>query len=133
MVKNNSGLGCLISFVALGFFLLFYNRVMIFSPFFITIMVGVVLVSIMLFSLGIKSRSEGNNDLNIKNSSVKYHRNSTNPYVLQNNNNTLQTQVVQKEIVKQKPIISNYCQFCGVKRENDAIYCHNCGTKLDLE
>lgn len=133
MAKNNSGLGCLIAFVMLGFFLLFYNRIMIFSPFFMTLMVGVIALGVLFFVIGIKSSLEGNPPFNKIKSLDNYQRTPINPYIQQNNKNTLQHQVIQKEVVKKKPIISNYCQFCGERREKDAIYCHNCGTKLDLD
>ena len=58
---------------------------------------------------------------------------SQNPYILHTNPKINPERAVRNEKEIQSPPKIRYCQFCGVRREEDAIYCHNCGTKLDFE
>jgi len=47
-----------------------------------------------------------------------------NPYIIQNIRK-IDIQEDTKEVIR-----AQYCQYCGVKIERDANYCHNCGTNL---
>ena len=131
MDKNNSGISCLIAFIGLGLFLLFYNRIMIFSPFFIMMIVGVVVLCIMISALGIKSSYEGKSPYKKEVPPNNYQNISRNPYVIKRVNECEPKIVEKKQIVKEPLNITRYCPFCGVLRERDAIYCYNCGTRLD--
>lgn len=55
-----------------------------------------------------------------------------NPYKIRNSIQEQPTESIYKEITQEIPIVSeiNYCKYCGAKVERDAIFCHQCGTKL---
>jgi len=131
MDKNNSSLGWLIAFILLGFFLLFYNRIMIFSPFFMMMMVVVIVLCIMISALGIKSSYEGNRQSKKKVPTINYQNRSRNPYLIKRVEESEPKIVEKKEIIKEPLNITHYCPFCGVLRERDTIFCYNCGTRLD--
>jgi len=136
MTENNSGLGCLIGFIVLGVMILFYNRIMFFSPMFMTIFIGIIAVCILISMIGIKSSHEGKAQYKKSKTPINYQNTLKNPYVLnkvQDSNSRRIENSVELEDIRGTPKIAHYCQFCGVKRDVDAIYCHNCGTRLDLE
>ena len=131
MDKNNSGISCLIAFIGLGLFLLFYNRIMIFSPVFIMMIVGVVVLCIMISALCSKDSNEAKNQYRKEIPNTVYQNTLRNPYITKRVEESKPKIVEKKEIVKEPPNITRYCPFCGVLRERDAIYCYNCGTRLD--
>jgi len=131
MDKNNSGLGCLIGLIALGFFLLFNNRIMIFNPVFLTLIAAVVILCIIVSVLGSKSSNKGNNQYRKEFPITNYHTTSRNPYVIKRVEESKPRMVEEKEMVKESLNVTRYCPFCGILREKDSIYCHNCGTRLD--
>lgn len=134
MAKSNSGLGCLIALVVLGFFMLFYNRFMFFSPMFIMIIIGIVMISIIFSSISRRGSYERNIQYREKNSNVSNQRTLRNPYINHyvQDSSPRKVQEFNEDFIS-RPENSRYCQYCGVKREEGAIYCHNCGTKLTLD
>jgi hypothetical protein len=134
MTKSNSGLGCLIVFVGLGFFLLFNSRFMFFSPMFIMIIIGIVMISIITSAMHRKDPYEGSVQYRKQDSNISYQNPRRNPYIMtyvQDSNQGI-TPKINEEVIT-KPENTRYCQYCGVEREEEAIYCHNCGTKLTLD
>lgn len=126
MYQKSSIIGliiCLISFVVFGFIFVFrpfigYNFFPLFPIFFIFIFI----------IIGAAASIE-----NSKSKQRYYYKNFhspqiplKNPYIRENVRN-IEIQEDNKEIIQPQ-----YCQYCGVKIERDANYCHNCGTKLSI-
>jgi hypothetical protein len=134
MVKNNSGIGCLIALLGLGFFLFFNSRLMFFSPMFIMIIIGIVMISVIASAIHRKSSYEGNIQISTQDTNVSYQNPRKNPYIMTyvQDSNPRNVQKYNEDIIT-KTENTRYCQYCGVKREEGAIYCHNCGTKLTLD
>ena len=134
MTKNISGIGCLIALVGIGFILFFYNRFMFFSPMFIMIIIGIVIISIITSSIHRKDSYEGSIQYRKQDSNISYQNTRRNPYIITYAQDSNQGNIpkINEEVIT-KPEDTHYCQYCGVKREEEAIYCHNCGTKLTLD
>jgi hypothetical protein len=131
MAKNSSsGLGCLIAFFGFGFFLLFINRSFISAPMFLMMFGGIFIFCIIISVANFKGKSETQRRKDLQSIDQNI---SQNPYILRTTHETNPERIVRKEEDIQNPPKILYCQFCGVRREEDAKYCHNCGTKLDFE
>ena len=127
MHQKNSAVGvviCLISFVLFGLF--FGLRPFIgfsFFPMFPAIFIFIFIIIAAATSVE-----------NSKNRQKNYYNNQTysqvplkNPYIIQNTRKI----EIQEDTEETKEIIrAQYCQYCGVKIDRDANYCHNCGTNL---
>ena len=135
MPKNNSVVGSLIGlvvFIGIGVFFLFGVgpfRFLNFFPFFPRIFI-IICISI-----------AGAASANAKRSNCcdpkQYNRNQyyrpevprSNPYTVKTSNSPVVRQIpIENDEPEQ--IIAKYCQYCGTKKDRNAIYCHNCGTKL---
>ncbi len=136
MAHRNSGVGCLVGVVLLGIFMMFYNNLGFFyypfSPMFITMIAGIVIIVVMISAISSKASHKGNNNNHIINNiPINYDHTFKNPYIIANAQKTIPVVIEQKsESLEKSPTIAQYCQFCGVKRERDSIFCHNCGTRL---
>ena len=117
-------------FFGFGFFLLFVNRTFISAPMFLMMISGVLVLCIIISAVNFKNPSE---NLRRKDPRSIDHNVSQNPYILRTTHEINHERVVRKKEDIQSPPKILYCQFCGVRREEDATYCHNCGTKLDFE
>jgi len=55
-----------------------------------------------------------------------------NPYRIRNSIQKQPEEPIHREIEREIPVVSdiNYCKYCGANVERDAIFCHQCGTKL---
>ncbi|MFX1389839.1 MAG: hypothetical protein ACFE9Z_07260 [Promethearchaeota archaeon] len=55
-----------------------------------------------------------------------------NPYNVNYNKQKLEEESKYTKSFQEEPVVlnTNYCRFCGSKIEGEAIYCHQCGTKL---
>jgi len=53
----------------------------------------------------------------------------SNPYIAKSSSSSKVRPVYIEDAEPEKPI-TNFCQYCGTKKDRNAIYCHNCGTKL---
>ena len=55
-----------------------------------------------------------------------------NPYIIRDSTSKPFEESISKEIKQEIPIIPdiNFCRYCGSKIDRDAVFCHQCGTKL---
>ena len=53
----------------------------------------------------------------------------SNPYIVKPSSSFTVRQIPIEDDEPEQPI-ANFCQYCGTKKDRNAIYCHNCGTKL---
>ena len=134
MAKNSSVIGCLIALLGLGFFLFFNTRFMFFSPMFIMIIIGIVMISVIASAIHRKGSYEGSMQISKQDRNVYYQNPRKNPYIMTyvQDSNPRNVQKYNEDIIT-KTENTRYCQYCGVKREEGAVYCHNCGTKLTLD
>lgn len=133
--------GLLIFFMVLGvFFFIFFNR---FSGFTIipiwTIIIGLggLILIITIISVIASSMSAPPKKVNQEHiKSYQYQPpepyQQSNPYIVRNSIQSQPEEPIYKEIIQEVPVVSdiNYCKYCGAKVERDAIFCHQCGTKL---
>ena len=54
----------------------------------------------------------------------------TNPYIFKAPSSSTVRPIFIDDGEPEKPK-TNFCQYCGTKKERNAIYCHSCGTKLE--
>ena len=52
-----------------------------------------------------------------------------NPYIVKSTRNAPVRQIFVEDVEPEVPK-TNFCQYCGTKKDRNAVYCHNCGTKL---
>ncbi|MFX1588926.1 MAG: zinc ribbon domain-containing protein [Promethearchaeota archaeon] len=112
---------CLISFVLFGLF--FALRPFIgfsFFPMFPAIFIFIFIIIAAATSVENSKKTQKNyyNNQNYTQAPLK------NPYIIQNTRK-IEIQEDTREIIR-----AQYCQYCGVKIDRDANYCHNCGTNL---
>ena len=135
MSRNNSIIGSivgLIIFLGFGVFFLFGLspfRLFTFIPFF-----PMIFIIIIIGIVGAASASSRRSTY----CSPKYHsqyQNYTpevpraNPYIVKTSNSSTVRPIYIEDAKPEKPI-ANFCQFCGTKKDTNAIYCHDCGSKL---
>ena len=135
MGKNNSSIGCLIGLVILGLFMLLYNRLgyfyLPFSPMFITMIAGILIIGIMISAINSKHSNRGQSKDYVGLNPTINQIHLTNPYIIKSNQDSIPKERRQEfKTLPNEEKSAQYCQFCGVKREKDSIYCHNCGTRL---
>ncbi len=143
MSKNNSTVSSLIGsligliiFVGFGaFFLLRFSpftflRIMPFFPMiFIIIIIGIA------GSASARSRRAKHSTCCSPKSNNQYQYSTTvvprsNPYIVKSSNSSTVRPIYIEDVEPEKPK-ANFCQFCGTKKDRNAIYCHSCGTKLE--
>ena len=54
----------------------------------------------------------------------------TNPYIVKAPSSSTVRPIFIDDVEPEKPK-TNFCQYCGTKKERNAVYCHSCGTKLE--
>lgn len=124
MHQRNSAAGIVICIISLVLFGLFFGlRPLIgfsFFPMFPAIFIFIFIIIAAATSVG-----------NSKNRHKNYYNNQNysqvplkNPYIVQNARK-IEIQEDTKELIR-----ARYCQYCGVKIDRDANYCHSCGTNL---
>ena len=122
-------------------FWLFFDPVdgFVFIPVWI-IIIGFCVFFIIIGIAAAVASSMSSSTQNIKEEHMK-HMNSienqerilqVNPYRVQNSIQNQQETVLFKEMERDIPVISdiNYCRYCGEKVDRDAIFCHQCGSRL---
>ncbi|UCC20291.1 MAG: zinc ribbon domain-containing protein [Promethearchaeota archaeon] len=141
---RSRGAGALVAvvifFLIFGvFFFMFFNRMngfvipiwLILGGFGVfLIILAVIVTSAVSMSQTVKKSKEA--PFNSYNYSPQVQTQQKNPYIIQDSNQNQQNKIPYVEIKKEIPVVSdtNYCRYCGAKVERDAVFCHQCGTKL---
>jgi len=136
MPRNNSIVGSivgLIIFLGFGVFFLFglspftFFGIMPFFPmiFFIIIIGGIV---------GAASASSRRSSCCSPKSQNQYQYYSqevprTNPYIVKTSSSSTVRPIYIEDAEPEKPK-AYFCQYCGTKKDRNAIFCHSCGSKL---
>jgi len=135
MSRNNSIIGSivgLIIFFGFGIFFLFGLspfRLFTFIPFFPMIFI-IIIIGIVGAASASSRRStwcspKSHNQYQYYTSEVP----RSNPYIVKTSNSSAVRHIYIEGAKPEKPI-ANFCQFCGTKKDKNAIYCHDCGSKL---
>ena len=143
MPRNNSGIGCCI--IGLIFFLGFgvfsSLRSSSFSLYNIMPLFPMIFVIFIIVVVGAASTSSKRSK-HSKNStccSPKSHNQNqyitpkvprSNPYIVKASSTSTVRPIYIEDAKPEKPK-TNFCQYCGTKRDRNAIYCHSCGIKLE--
>lgn len=133
MPRNNSVIGSLVGlivFVGIGaFFLLgitpfrFLNIFPFLPIIFIIVIMGIAVATAAKRSSCCEPKSYNQN---------RYYTQEipkSNPYNIKTSSNSVVRPIYIEDDEPESPQ-SNYCQYCGTRRDINAKYCHNCGTKL---
>ncbi|MFX1269512.1 MAG: zinc ribbon domain-containing protein [Promethearchaeota archaeon] len=124
MHQRNSAAGIIICMISLLLFGLFFGlRPIIdfsFFPMFPAIFIFIFIIIAAATSVGNSKKRYKNYYTSQNYSQVPL----KNPYIIENTRE-IEIQEETKEIIR-----TQYCQYCGVKIDRDANYCHNCGTNL---
>ncbi len=135
MSRNNSIIGSivgLIIFLGFGIFFLFGLspfRLFTFIPFFPMIFI-IIIIGIAGAASASSRRStccspKFNNQYRYYTPEVP----RSNPYIV-NTSSSSTVRPIYIEDAEPEKLIANFCQFCGTKKDKNAIYCHDCGSKL---
>ncbi|MFW9947309.1 MAG: zinc ribbon domain-containing protein [Candidatus Odinarchaeota archaeon] len=122
MHQRNSVAGiviCMISFVLFGLFFAFRPFIgFSFFPMFPAIFIFIFIIIAAATSVENSKKTQRNyyNNQNYSQVPLK------NPYIIQNKRE-IEIQEETREVIR-----AQYCQYCGIKIDPDANYCHNCGT-----
>jgi hypothetical protein len=135
MPRNNSIVGTIIGlifFLGFGVFFLFG-----FSPFtFISIMpfFPMIFIIVIIGIVGAASANSRRSTCCSPKSENHYQYNTpevprSNPYVVKTSSSSTVRPIYIEDAEPEKPM-PNFCQYCGTRKDKNAIYCHSCGTKL---
>jgi predicted membrane protein len=131
--KTKSGLSiCILLLVAAGLFITlgFNANFFFFAPFFPMIFIFVFCIIL----IGVTSNNHSRQRINepYRYSNYYQNRNLQQQIPVENPYKVKTVQIVDDTLKKEeeKPIEFQFCMYCGVKIERDAVYCHQCGTKL---
>ena len=142
--RNRAGgaiVAVLIFFLVLGLlFFVFFNRSNGFTiiPLW-TIIIGlgglIIAVTVIgIIAASMSAPSKKANEEHIKSYQYQHQRQSqqSNPYMIRDSMQKQPEEPIYKEITREIPVVAdiNYCRYCGAKVDRDAIFCHQCGTKL---
>lgn len=135
MPRNNSAVGSIIGllvFLSFGAFFLFglgpfriFSVIPFFPMIFIIVIIGIA---------GAASTASKRSTCCSPNSTNQYSYSSqeiprSNPYIAKPTRNAPVRQIYAEDVEPEVPK-ANFCQYCGTKKDRNAMYCHNCGTKL---
>ncbi len=135
MPRNNSTVGSIIGlivFLGFGAFFLFgwgSFRIFSFLPF-----IPMIFVIIIIGLAGAASASSRRSNCCSPKSQNQYQYYSqeiprSNPYGAKTSYSSTVRPIYIEDVELEKPT-TNFCQYCGTKKDRNAVYCHNCGTKL---
>ncbi len=135
MSRNNSAIGSVIGlvvFLGFGAFFLFGQgvlRIFSFVPFF-----PMIIVIVIIGIAGAASASSRRSTCCSPNSTNQYSYSSqeipkSNPYISKSSSNAPVRQIYVEDVEPEVPK-TNFCQYCGTKKDRNAVYCYNCGTKM---
>ena len=143
--RRNSAVGAIVAvvifFLVLGvLFFVFFNR---FTGFTIipiwTIISGlggliiiIAVISVIAASMSAPSKKANQEHIKPYQYQPQEPAQDSNPYIIRETMQKQPEEPIYKEITREIPVVSdiNYCKYCGAKVERDAIFCHQCGTKL---
>ena len=138
MSRNNSAIGSLIGLIFfLGFGAFFFLGLSPFSffsfmPFFPIIFV-IIIIGIVGAAASSSKHSMNSTCCSPKSQKVyqSYTQNipKSNPYIVKSSSSSAVRPIYIEDDEPEKPI-ANFCQYCGTKKDGNALYCHSCGTKL---
>lgn len=135
MSRNNSIIGSIIGLIFLlgfGAFFLFgfspftFNGIMPFFPMiFVIVIIGIV---------GAASASSRRSNCCSPKPENQYQYITpeaprSNPYAVKTSKSSIVRPIYIDDAEPEKPV-PNFCQYCGTRKDKNAIYCHSCGTKL---
>lgn len=135
MPRNNSIVGSIIGlvfFLGFGVFFLFgwgpfniFNFLPIFPMIFVIIIFGIVVAA--------SASSRRSNCCSPRsNNQYKYYTKEvprSNPYLVNTSSSSTVRPIYIEDAEPEIPTAS-YCQYCGTKKDRNAKFCYNCGTKL---
>jgi hypothetical protein len=135
MPRNNSAKGSIIGlmvFLGFGAFFLFGGgifRIFSFVPFF-----PMIIVIVIIGIAGAASAASRRSTCCSPNSNNQYSYSSqeiprSNPYIAKPTRSTPVRQIYIEDVEPEVPK-TNFCQYCGTKKDRNAVYCYNCGTKM---
>jgi hypothetical protein len=135
MPRNNSIIGSIIGliiFLGFGVFFLFgwgsfniFNFLPFFPMIFIIIIIGIA---------GAASASSRRSTCCSPKSHNQYQYYTpevprSNPYIVKTSSSSTVRPIYIEDAEPEKPK-ANFCQYCGTRKDKNAIYCHDCGSKL---
>lgn len=138
MPRNNSIVGSivgLILFLGFGVFFLFGSSSFFlfnFTPFFPMIII-IIIIGIAGAASASSKRSKQLTCCSPKvYSQYQYYppeNSRSNPYIVKTSSSSTVRPIYIEDAEPEKTI-ANFCQYCGTKKDKNAVYCHSCGTKL---
>ena len=135
MPRNNSIIGSIVGLmVFLGFGVFFLFGVGKFSAFHFFPMFPMIFVCVIIGIVGAASARSRQSTCCAPKSQNNYQHYTqelprSNPYIVKTSSSSTVRQIPIEDEVPEKPL-TNFCQYCGTRKDRNAIYCHNCGTKL---
>ena len=136
MPRNNSIVGSmvgLIIFLGFGVFFLFgLSPFTFFSimPFFPMIFIIVIIGIVGAVSANSRRSACCSPKPNNQNQYISPEVQRSNPYIVKASRTSTVRPIYIDDAEPEKPK-TNFCQYCGTKRDTNAIYCHSCGIKLE--
>jgi len=135
MPRNNSIVGSivgLIIFLGFGVFFLFgigpftFFSIMPFFPMiFIIVIIGIVGAVSASSRRSICCSPKSNNQYQYVTPEVP----RSNPYIVKTSRSSTYRPIYIEDAEPEKPK-TNFCQYCGTRKDKNAMYCHSCGIKL---
>ena len=135
MPRNNSIIGSIIGlifFLGFGVFFLFgwgsfnvFNFMPFFPMIFVIIIIGIAGAASASSRRSTCCSPKFNNQYRYYTPEVP----RSNPYIVNTSSSSTVRPIYIEDAEPEKPI-ANFCQFCGTKKDKNAIYCHDCGSKL---
>ena len=138
MPRNNSIIGSIVGLIIfLGFGVFFFLGLSPFTffsimPFFPMIFVIVIIGIVGVASANSRRSTHSNCCSPNPNNQYQYVTPEvprSNPYIVKTSNNSMYRPMYIEDAEPEKPK-TNFCQYCGTKRDKNATYCHSCGIKL---
>jgi hypothetical protein len=120
--QNNSGAGCVVGILFMMFFGFFFLFDFV-NFFFIIPLFPVIIIFIIIVGIGTAAASQSR-VYKPKNTHYMKSINSSNPYIAKPSG------VVQVKTMKPE-VKEDQCQDCGVKLNQGAVFCQNCGSRVE--
>ncbi len=135
MSRNNSIIGSivgLIIFLGFGIFFLFglspfrlFNFIPFFPMIFVIIIIGIAGAASASSRRSISCSPKSHNQYRYYTPEVP----RSNPYIVKTSSSSTVRPIYIEDAEPEKPK-GNFCQYCGTRKDKNAMYCHSCGIKL---